>query len=283
MAAQSIGELGKAVQPRFEQFIKERRYLKNVSPRTIQWYEESFNWLKRYPLTEDGIKEFVVGMREAGLKATSCNSRIRVANAYFKWAGMPLHVGRMREPGEVLPVFGEEALQKLISFKPRKWHEKRLLAIVCTLLDCGLRIEECLAVRRVDVDFDNLLLKVKGKGDKERVVPFSCELRKRLYHWCGQHEFGLVFPTRHGTRLGRRDVLRDLKALCRRLGFEPPRRTIHALRHTFALNYIRKGGGEFRLQKMLGHTSLAMTRKYVNLATSDLQEKHEQVSLLGRR
>jgi integrase/recombinase XerD len=50
------------------------------------------------------------------------------------------------------------------------------------------------------------------------------------------------------------------------LGFEPPRRTIHALRHTFALNYIRMGGGEFRLQKVLGHTTLAMTRKYVNLA-----------------
>jgi integrase len=153
----------------------------------------------------------------------------------------------------------------LVAFNPREWHGKRLRAIVCTLLDCELRAEECLALRRIDVNMDNLLLRVTGKGDKERLIPFSYKLRKVLHQWCGEHEFQLVFPTEHGTRLGRRDVLRDVNKLCRKLGFEPPRRTIHALRHTLALNYIRMGGGEFRLQKALGHTTLAMTRKYVNL------------------
>ena len=267
----------------FAAFVRERTYLKNVSPRTVQWYGECLRWLKKYPLTADGIKELVLGMREAGLKATSVNSRLRAANAYFRWAKLDLHADRMKEPSEVLPVFSEEMVQKLLLFKPREWFGKRLRAIVCTLLDCGLRVEECLAIRRVDVDMENLLVKVVGKGDKERLVPFSYELRKVLHQWCGEHEFQLVFPTRHGTKLGRRDVLRDLKNLCRSLGFEPPRRTIHAVRHTFALNYIRRGGGEFRLQKMLGHTSLAMTRRYVNLCVSDLQDQQEKVSLLNRR
>jgi integrase/recombinase XerD len=267
----------------FTAFVRERTYLKNVSPRTIQWYWETYNWLKKYPLTSDGVTEMILAMRERGLKATSVNSRLRAANAYFAWAKLGIHAQKMKEPSEVLPVFSEQMVDKLVSFKPREWHGRRLRAIIHTLLDCGLRVEECLTLRRIDVDMDNLLLRVTGKGDKERLVPCSYELRKVLHQWCGEHKFELVFPTQHGTRLGRRDVLRDVKNLCRSLGFEPPKRTIHALRHTFAVSYIRRGGGEFRLQKMLGHSSLAMTRRYVNLSVSDLQEQHEKVSLLNRR
>ncbi len=62
----------------FEQSVKERIYLQNVSPRTVEWYRESFKWLGRYELTEQGLKDFVIGMRDAGLKPVSCNSRIRV-------------------------------------------------------------------------------------------------------------------------------------------------------------------------------------------------------------
>jgi integrase/recombinase XerD len=268
----------------FEGFIRERRYLKNVSPRTIQWYEESFNWLKKYPLTEDGVKEFVMGMREAGLKATSCNSRIRVANAFFRWAGMPLHIARLPEPAEVLPVFGKQMVEQLVAFKPRDWYGRRLKAIVCVLLDCGLRVDECLSLRRVDVDMENMLLKVVGKGDKERLIPFSHELRKLLYQWSAEHEFQLVFPTRHGTHLGRRDVLRDLKNLCRRLGFEPPRRTIHALRHSFSANWIKRGGDVYLLSRMLGHSRVTTTELYLKTVGSEqARTTQERVSLLGRR
>jgi len=69
---------------------KKRKYLQNISPRTIEWYEQTFNWLRKYEPPDAGCKAFVLGMREGGLEAISCNSRIRVANAYFKWAmGFP--------------------------------------------------------------------------------------------------------------------------------------------------------------------------------------------------
>ena len=266
----------------FEDFIRERRYLHNVSPRTIDWYQQSFSWLGKFALTEDGIKSFVIAMREAGLKATSCNSRIRVANAYFKWAALPLHIHKLKEEEEVLPTFSRKALDRLLAYRPNSWTEKRLLTIVCLLIDCGVRITEALTVHRCDIDMENLLVKVRGKGRKERVIPFSLQMRKRLYLWLKEHDFELVFPTRQGTELSRRDVLRKVKTLCSELGIEPPRRTLHAFRHTFGVEYIRAGGGEFRLQKMLGHTSLSQTRKYVELCTQDLQETHERVSLLNR-
>jgi hypothetical protein len=70
----------------FEQFISERRYLQNVSPRTTQWYAEAFKWLDDEKPTASVLKSFVVRMRERGLKASSCNNRIRAVNAYLHWA-----------------------------------------------------------------------------------------------------------------------------------------------------------------------------------------------------
>ena len=92
---------------------------------------------------------------------------------------------------------------------------------------------------------------------------------------------GFVLGTRGGTKQGRRNVLRYFKSLCRSLGFEPTERSIHAMRHTFAVNYLRKGGSVFHLQKMLGHSSLEMTRRYANLTTEDLQAAHPRLGLLG--
>jgi len=81
--------------------------------------------------------------------------------------------------------------------------------------------------------------------------------------------------------LGRRNELRDVKTLCRRLGITAPARTLHALRHSFSVNYLRRGGSVFHLQKVLGHSSLEMTRRYANLVTADLSAVHERLSLLS--
>jgi integrase/recombinase XerD len=63
------------MQPRFTQFSKERQYLTNVSPRTIEWYEQSLRWLNTAQPSEGDLKNCVLRMREAGLKATGCNCR----------------------------------------------------------------------------------------------------------------------------------------------------------------------------------------------------------------
>jgi integrase/recombinase XerD len=83
------------------------------------------------------------------------------------------------------------------------------------------------------------------------------------------------------ARLARRNILRDVKNLCRELGVTIPARTLHAFRHTFGANYIRRGGSVFHLQKVLGHSTLEMTRRYANLVTADLSAVHERVSLLS--
>ena len=69
--------------PKFEQFIRERQYLTNVSPATLEWYKHSLKWLRTESPAEDELKGAVLRMREKGLKATGCNSAIRAINAYL--------------------------------------------------------------------------------------------------------------------------------------------------------------------------------------------------------
>lgn len=104
-----------------------------------------------------------------------------------------------------------------------------------------------------------------------------------LWKWLKSHSQESVFATRTGTTLSIRNAQRDFGKLLKRLQIDGVRRKIHALRHTFAVNYIRNGGDVFRLQRILGHTTLEMTRRYVNRQTEDLQAVHNKLSLLSQR
>jgi integrase/recombinase XerD len=284
------------MEPRFEQFIRERQYLANVTPATIEWYKNSLRWLLTDSPSQDDLKDAVMRMRQKGLKATGCNSVIQALNSYAHWdsvgsdtkCGSGCHhpkVAHLKVPELVLPTFTEQQIRLLLSWKPKGKYQLRLYLLTLFLLDTGCRISEVLTLRVRDIDFENLLVTLDGKGRKQRVVPFSFELRRCLSRYCKEANRtpeSLLLANRTETGLGRRVVLRDVKLLCVRLGFAPPCRTLHAFRHTFAMNYVRRGGSVFHLQKVLGHSSLDMTRRYANLVTADLQAVHERLSLLSK-
>jgi integrase/recombinase XerD len=280
------------VEPRFEQFIQERKYLRNVTPRTLEWYGEGLRWLVNPSPDEAALKDFVMRMRTHGLRPVSCNTYINAVNSYLHWASgvsnaccaacAHLKVQRLKIEQRILPTFTVEDIQKIAKHRPKDFCSVRLHVFILMLIDTGCRSGEAMGMRWPEVDFDNMLLKLHGKGAKDRLVPFSFELRRHLFRWRQLNKWDLVFPSRDGQWLGRRDNLRDVKLLCKRLGIVPPERTIHAFRHTFAVNYLRRGGSVFHLQKMLGHSTLDMTRRYANLNTQDLQDVHERMSLLSR-
>ena len=270
--------------PLFARFLKERTYLKNVSPRTIEWHQQSLKWLGAECPTEDNLRDLVVRMREAGLKPISVNCRIRSVNAYLRWADSPLRVPKLKEEFYVPCVYSRAQIQSILRWKPRGFCQRRLHALVLTLLDNGVRLDEALSLCVRDCNMDDLLLTVTGKGRKQRVIPFSMELRRTLAKFilafCPlAHQ--LIFATKQGRKLSQRNFLRDIKALCKRLGFDAPKRSCHATRHTFAMEYFRRGGSLFHLQKVLGHTGLEMVGRYANLMTEDLSAVHERVSLLS--
>jgi integrase/recombinase XerD len=283
------------MEPRFEEFIRERQYLTNVSPGTIEWYRRCLKWMPSESPTQEDLKALVVRMRERGLKETGVNAILRCINAYLHWAsGSERKCGAgcshprmqpLREPHLVLPTLTEVQVKRLIAWKAKGKYERRLHLLTLLLLDTGCRITEALTLRVSHVNFEDLLVTLDGKGRKQRVVPFSFELRKALHRYIGEFARkpdALLFGCRTETVWSRRNALRDMKALCKSLGFTPPVRTLHAFRHSFAVNYLRRGGSVFHLQKVLGHSTLEMTRRYANLVTTDLQAVHERVSLLSK-
>jgi len=185
-----------------------------------------------------------------------------------------------------MATYSDAQVKSIIKWKPVTLHQKRLHLCCLLMLDTGCRIGAALGVRVADFDWDNLLVKFTSKGQHQHLCPISFELRKAAYKLAQtmrSAEGATVSPDeRVFDGMDNRNTFRDVVNLCRKLGFTPPRRTLHAFRHTFAVNYLRRGGSVFHLQKMLNHKSLEMSRRYANLSTADLSAVHERLSLLSR-
>jgi integrase/recombinase XerD len=281
----------------YEQFKREKQYLENVSEATVQGY--GWAWKSFEPIfktdaviTKADVVAHVATLRAKGLTAVTINTYIRSFNTFFRWlqteerCATLVKVPRLKEEKKMIEVFNDAQIRRLVSLKPSNKSETRIHTIACFVLDTGARVDEALSVERKDVDFDNLIVRIReGKGGKQRVVPISLQMRKLLFRHSQKNKpemNDLLFFTGSGQKINQRNALRDFKNVCQRLGIKGPRCSFHTLRHTFGKNYIRNGGDVFRLQRILGHSKLEMTRRYVNLETSDLQQVHQQFSVLAR-
>lgn len=111
--------VGENMLPRFEQFIRERQYLHNVTPLTIEWYKSSLRFLPCETPSQEQLNETVIQMRETGRKATGCNSVICAINAYLNWSGSSVKVRQLKEPQLVLPTFTDAQVKRLVNWSPK--------------------------------------------------------------------------------------------------------------------------------------------------------------------
>lgn len=281
----------------YDLFTKERRYLKNVSVHTLDWYKYSFQAFHPYVAgvsepreLRAALKSAVMAFVEAKRKPITINGYTRAFNALLRWAFEEGHLPELirldylKEDQRLIETLTETHVSRLLTWKPRTFAEHRLQVLVYLLLDTGLRISEALSIRKDDLDLDNMLVTVRGKGGKYRTIPFSFEMRKALFRWTQRHSFPLVFPTIQGCTVNQRNLLRDFRWLQNQVGITGVRFSPHTFRHTFAVAYLRRGGNVFYLQKMLGHSTLEMTNRYVrSLGTADLSAVHDGLSMLTKR
>ena len=136
-----------------------------------------------------------------------------------------------------------------------------------------------------DIDFLQSFILAKGKGNKERVVPFGSQVRRTLRRYIMHFRpepdaprTGEVFLTEDGLPLTPRAVQSMLLRLSNKAKMSGTRCNPHRFRHTFAKTFLMNGGDIFSLQKILGHSSLEVVKIYVNLITSDILEQHRKFS-----
>lgn len=279
----------------FEFFLREKRFVQNVSENTIEFYQYSYKVFKKHigitslaELNKIVLNSLVANMRESGMSAGCADARIRGINPFLTWLyendliSENLKIKKPKLEQKVMKTFTESQMKAIITYKPKDKYELRLHTLLLLLLDTGIRINEALTITRNSIDFENLLITVLGKGNKERIIPFSVELRKTLFKYIKSHNFDLLFPNKYGSKLLYDNLRREFKKLAEKLGIEGFDGSFHCFRRSFAKNFVRSGGNLFYLQKLLGHSSLVMCRRYVELETEDLQKEQQRTSLLSR-
>ena len=159
--------------------------------------------------------------------------------------------------------------------------------MITLMLDTGIRSNELITLKTRDVHLEEGYMKVMGKGQKERVLPFGSAsqkgLLKYLYHFRAEpvHQgIGNFFLTLDGYPMTYNALRLIMNRLAKRSGVE--RLHAHLLRHTFAVNYLVNGGDVFSLQQILGHTTLDMVRRYINLASTHVMAQHKKFSPVDR-
>jgi integrase/recombinase XerD len=282
----------------FTTFVRERRYAHGVSARTEGWYQQSYAAFQNEldateprTITKDLFAPPIERMLQRGVSPITINTYARAINAWLRWmheegrSDSLVRIPRLKEPETVLQVFSSDDMARLIAYRPTCRTYRRVYVLALVIVDTGMRLDEVLNLRTTDLDFEDLLITIrKGKGGKQRVIPFSTTLRRVLFKYVEAGSRGLVFCTRDGGPLEQNNIRRDFTRLCKRIGIggNGVKGGFHVLRHGFATEYLRRGGDVIRLGRILGHSTLEVTRRYVHLQTADLSAVHERLTLLSR-
>lgn len=230
------------------------------------------------------------------LSATSVASYARALRAFCHWLheeeyttkNLMERVKPPTPPKLVKPVFSAEECQSLLKAAKQSRLPLRDEAILLFLLDTGARANELCGLKEGEIQWNQRLAKLYGKGQKERYVPFSAATLKAMQRYslkARKDEEEAFFQSDIGMQLS----TSGLRQLCERLGsVAGVDANPHKFRHTFAISYLRSGASVFALQKTLGHETLTMTLRYSSLATDDLVNDHAKHSpvaslVIGKR
>ncbi len=277
----------------------------NLSPLTCAWYKQLLKVFERFlekrgvtlarEVTPHLIRLYLEELRASGNASGTVARTYGAIRCYFGFLArerlIPQNpfqlVEKPRMERKLLqPLSLEQARLLLAQPNQKTFNGQRLWTIMVLILDTGLRVSEVIGLRKDKVDFQAGVLRVMGKGGKEREVPF-CGIAKQAL-WSYMLRRGdipaqdLLFVSQFGGRLCRYSLGKTFRLMGKKAGIKGVRVSPHTLRHTFATQYVKNGGDAFSLQKILGHSTLDMVRIYVELADQDVAMLHQRFSPIER-
>lgn len=230
--------------------------------------------------------------RELSGHTVSCY--LRSIRVFFSWLVSEGVIGanpfdRVRiphPPKKVMPTFSDIELRQLLGAIDTSSAEGyRDYAIVITLLDTGLRVSELCRLKLGNAWLGDGMLKVIGKGNRERLIPIGKQVQRVLWRYVDTYRpepatpvLDFLFLTRDGRPLTKDRVEKIIARYGKKAGLQGIRCSPHVFRHTAAVKFLRNGGDVFSLQRLLGHASLEMTRRYCELADMDVKKAHMTAS-----
>ncbi|MGP1438097.1 MAG: tyrosine-type recombinase/integrase [Treponema sp.] len=195
---------------------------------------------------------------------------------------------RPRREKTLPDVLGLEQINRLLTSIPENTpNNMRDRAMFELMYSAGLRVSEIVSLKIEDIVFEENLLKITGKGNKDRIVPFGDVAKEKLETYIKKERFkllskkypqnneiiGAVFLNRLGGAISRKGIWKRMKELSNSVGIKTK---LHTLRHSYA-SHLLKGGVDLRsLQCLLGHSSITTTQIYTHISNEDLRISHKK-------
>lgn len=279
-----------------EKFIEYLIIDKKYSENTVKSYK---NDLKKYEtfmkniniqnIKENHIKNYLKYLKDNNNDNRTINHNISTLRSFYKFLLIekiikdnPMEYIEMPKTKKSLPkTLSIEEIDKLLDIKLTNSFSYRNKAMLELMYSSGLRVSELVNVKIHDIDVSNCIIRIMGKGKKERIVPLGDYAIKYIDIYLKEHRNKLIkrelneylFLNNHGKKMTRQGFFKILKQLARekniKTDFSP-----HTLRHSFA-THLLNGGADLRsIQEMLGHESISTTQIYTHVSKEQLKENY---------
>ena len=287
-----------------DEFIGSLRYERSMAENTCAAYARDLRFFSQYlkkrgisaagDVKREDIAGFLGEQRSEGRKSTTCARRATAIKVFFKFlrerrfvAKNPSELLEPPKKAKALPrVLSEEEtfrmLDKVDGTDPRDLRDRAMLEV---MYGCGLRVSELCAMKTEDIIADGELLRVIGKGSKERIVPIGRAAGRALVAYLasardvftkGDLSVGHVFVTRLKKPFTRQAVFKLIRERALAAGIAPERISPHVLRHCFASHMLQHGADIRAIQELLGHADIGTTQIYTHVDATRFGDIHRR-------
>jgi integrase/recombinase XerC len=288
-----------------EVFVSYLRYERNMSPETIRAYEKDLHQFLRFfakgegetthpgELTSLQIREYLQHLKDKNYQKTTVVRKLATIRSFYKCllkkslvTGNPLSDIPTPKVEKKIPHFlGTEEVEKLLNAPTGTGFQPvRDRAILETLYSTGLRVSELTSLNVADIDLTGEVVKARGKGRRERVMPVGSfalqaikgyiEQRAQVPH-INEKDPDALFLNRFGDRLSSRSIRKIIDKYIKVTGLSE-KTSPHTLRHSFATHLLNRGANLRMVQELLGHKHLSTTQIYTHVTTDAMKRAYEE-------
>lgn len=287
-----------------DSFLEYLRCERNYSSYTVRVYGDDLKQFEEFfggldcqlswnNLDSDVIREWIVKMMDDGQQATSVNRRLSSVRSFYKFLlkrGLvvidPARTVQGPKKKKALPYFlREKEMDRLLDETtfPEGYEGVRDHLILAVFYHTGIRVSELVGLNEADVYLDECVLRVTGKRNKQRIVPFGDELKTCFVHYLAvRDEFIRDIGEEHAFFLNKKRTrisVSQVQAIVRRnlaLVTNIKKKSPHVLRHTFATSMLNNGADLESVKELLGHESLSTTEIYTHTTFEELKKVYKQ-------
>ncbi len=293
------------MQKEIAQFLRYLRVERGASDHTLKGYREDLFALADYLVDDQGqlpdpgsvttaeLRGYLAALGEAGYAKSTVARHLASLRSFYRfgqrdgWAhSNPAKPLRNPRKSRKLPHFlSTDEIGRLLEAPPQGQPAGlRDRAIFETTYSAGLRVSELVAMNEGDIEFSQGIVRIRGKGRRERMAPLGSYACRAIQNWLSVRTLAAgeptgraaaIFTNRFGRRITTRSVARMLEKYIQQTGLDT-RTTPHTLRHSFATHLLDRGADIRSVQELLGHKSLVTTQIYTHVSAANLRAVYEK-------